>query len=79
MTPSLSEMELLSLKRLAGLLELSDRQTRRLHLAGKLPEPLRIGRAVRWRAIEVKAWMDAGCPSQHEWIHIKQAQENGRR
>ena len=30
--------------------------------AGEIPAPVRIGRQVRWRTDEVKAWLDARCP-----------------
>jgi len=35
--------------------------------AGRLPKPLRIGRAVRWRRAEIEAWIAAGCPPRERW------------
>jgi prophage regulatory protein len=54
-------------QRLAELLGLSLRTIRRLDSSGKLPRPLRIGGAVRWRLSEVNRWVDAGCPDRAEW------------
>lgn len=31
---------------------------------GKMPRPVRIGRSSRWRAEEVRAWVEAGCPNR---------------
>ena len=28
----------------------------------KIPRPVRIGKAVRWRTSEIAAWIDNGCP-----------------
>jgi prophage regulatory protein len=57
--------------RLAELLGLSIRTIRRLDSSGKLPRPLRIGGAVRWRISEVNQWVDAGCPDRAEWDRIR--------
>jgi prophage regulatory protein len=56
---------------LAEILGLSLRSVRRLDASGKLPKPLRIGGAVRWRLSEITAWMDAGCPDRAEWERTK--------
>jgi predicted DNA-binding transcriptional regulator AlpA len=45
----------------AGMLKVSVRTLWRLRSAGQIPEPLRLGGAVRWRLDEVKKWIDAGC------------------
>ena len=40
----------------------------RLRAAGKIgPAAVRLGRAVRYRADEVRAWIDAGCPDARTW------------
>jgi predicted DNA-binding transcriptional regulator AlpA len=51
------ELELLSARDLARLWGISVRTIRRLHRAGKLPRPVRIGRAVRWRKKEIRAFV----------------------
>jgi excisionase family DNA binding protein len=53
---------LISVQDLATILKISTRSVWRLLSAGKLPSPVRIGGAVRWRYDEVKHWIDAGCP-----------------
>lgn len=34
---------------------------------GKIPRPVKIGGATRWRASEIRAWIDAGCPGRGRW------------
>ncbi len=48
-------------------LGLSLRTVRRLDEAGKLPQPRRFGRAVRWPRAELLDWVNAGCPPRDEW------------
>lgn len=57
--------------RLAELLDLSVRTIRRLDSSGKLPRPVRIGGAVRWRMDEIDAWLAAGCPDRKQWESIR--------
>lgn len=47
---------------LAKMLNVSRRSIWRLLSARKMPPPIRIGGAVRWRFDEVKRWIEAGCP-----------------
>ena len=49
------------------LLQLSTRTIDNLKRDGLMPEPIRIGRAVRWNRAELVAWVDAGCPDCTEW------------
>lgn len=53
---------LLSAQTLAQRLAVSVRTLWRLRSSGKLPEPIRLGGAVRWRTADVDAWVAAGCP-----------------
>lgn len=52
---------------LAEVLGLSVRTVRRLDALGKLPRPVRIGGAVRWRREEIDQWLGAGCPDRQTW------------
>ena len=52
---------LITARKLAQLLEVSTRTLWRLRSAGQLPEPMRLGGAVRWRLDEVRAWIAGGC------------------
>lgn len=51
----------------ANLLGISLRHLRALDASGRLPRPIRLGRAVRWNLAELRAWLDAGCPPRAEW------------
>jgi excisionase family DNA binding protein len=52
---------------LARELGISTRTVRRLDLEGKLPGPVRIGRAVRWPRQTIVEWIAAGAPPRREW------------
>ena len=45
----------------ATMLKVSVRTLWRLRSAGQVPEPVRLGGAVRWRLDEVKKWIAGGC------------------
>ena len=51
----------------AELLQISTRTIDQLKREGRMPQPNRIGRAVRWNRSELVAWADAGCPDCNEW------------
>lgn len=51
---------------IARMTRMSTRTLWRLVSAEEMPEPLRIGRSVRWRVDEIKAWIAAGCPTRQE-------------
>jgi excisionase family DNA binding protein len=54
---------LISPKQAAKLLNVSARTLWRMYHGGEMPQPIRIGRAVRWRLDALKKWVDAGCPA----------------
>lgn len=58
---------LVSAQKLASMLQISRRTLSRLVSAGKILQPVRVGRAVRWRLEEVKRWIGRGCPSLADW------------
>jgi predicted DNA-binding transcriptional regulator AlpA len=62
-TPTL----LLSARAAASLCGLGLSTWWRFLSSGKIPDPVRIGRAVRWRREELYGWMEAGCPSRDKW------------
>ncbi|APW58644.1 helix-turn-helix transcriptional regulator [Paludisphaera borealis] len=49
----------------ARMMGVSERTLWRLVSAGRVPTPLRIGRNTRWRAGEVRDWIERGCPASH--------------
>ena len=57
-----SEALLIQAEELAALLNVSERTLWRLLSAGKIPEPVRLGRSTRWRLDEVRQWINDGCP-----------------
>lgn len=58
---------LLDVLMVAVLLGVSRSHVRKLHDSGRLPRPVRLGRAVRWRRDEVVDWIAAGCPPRSRW------------
>lgn len=48
------EQEFLDIKQVASMFGVSTRTIRRLWSSGGLPEPIRIGRAVRWRKLDLE-------------------------
>jgi len=46
----------------ARMMGVSERTLWRLASAGRVPEPVRIGRNTRWRLAEIKEWIECGCP-----------------
>ncbi|MBX3451458.1 MAG: helix-turn-helix domain-containing protein [Planctomycetaceae bacterium] len=57
----------------AQLLDVSERHVWALHASGRLPRPVRLGRAVRWSADELRDWLAAGAPSRDAWEQAKEA------
>ena len=57
----------------AKLLSISERHFYKLHSSGRVPRPIRLGRAVRWRADELRDWLAAGAPSRSQWQSMRKA------
>jgi predicted DNA-binding transcriptional regulator AlpA len=55
----------------ARALSLSRAMVAKLRDQGRLPLPIRLGRSVRWRQSELRAWTEAGCPTLDEWQKLK--------
>jgi len=53
------------------MLSLSKRQIFRLNSCAKIPAPIRIGGAVRWRVDEIRCWIKAGAPDRKTWKQIR--------
>lgn len=51
----------------------------RMHNAGRIPLPVRLGGAVRWRRAELLAWIDAGMPSRQQWLAMSGQSNGGER
>uniref|UniRef100_A0A7C2P0J8 DNA-binding protein n=1 Tax=Schlesneria paludicola TaxID=360056 RepID=A0A7C2P0J8_9PLAN len=65
-TDSGNRVELVSIERLAEMLDVSKRTVQRLMGMGKLPPAIRVGVQWRWRLSDVLEWIDAGCPTPRE-------------
>lgn len=55
----------------AALCKVSLRTWRAWDATGKVPQPLRIGRAVFWRLDELRVWVAAGCPDRETWQSLQ--------
>ena len=56
----------------AVLCSVSLRTWRAWDAAGRIPLPVRVGRATFWRADELRAWVAAGCPDRETWHAIEE-------
>lgn len=64
MTPIEGERAMLTDRDVAARLKVSRSFVWKLHGQGRLPMPIKLGRACRWRRAEVEAWERAGCPAR---------------
>lgn len=53
------ETTLLTTQELADLLKVSTRTISRMKSAGELPEPVMIGRLVRWKRADIETWLSS--------------------
>lgn len=67
-------------KDVADILNVSRAMVHKLRGQGQLPEPVRLGRSVRWRRAELEAWIEQGCPPIDKWRYPKdrRGSEGGR-
>ncbi len=54
----------LSVADVATLLGISERHLWTLNATGRLPAPIRLGKAVRWSTAELRDWLQAGAPTE---------------
>jgi excisionase family DNA binding protein len=52
---------------MAELLGISRAHVWRLHSQGRIPRPVRLGRAVRWDRATIERWLAVGAPSRERW------------
>lgn len=62
-----AEQLALPAKAAAKLLGISERHLWALHSSARIPQPIRLGRSVRWRRAELVEWLDAGAPPRDRW------------
>ncbi|MBN8600628.1 MAG: helix-turn-helix domain-containing protein [Planctomycetes bacterium] len=58
---SLTGVELINASQFARLLGISERSLYRLKNTNQLPPNITLGRSVRWRLSEIRAWIESGC------------------
>jgi excisionase family DNA binding protein len=62
----------------ARLLNVSRNTVSRLVEEGAFPEPVRLGgNIIRWRAEELREWIENDCPSRQRWEEIRQRKREG--
>jgi excisionase family DNA binding protein len=73
-----AEPLLIDMGTLATWLACSRRHAWRMLASGRLPREVRLGHTVRFRAAEVRRWIESGCPPRELW-EARRAAEGGRR
>ena len=63
--------ELLTASDAARLLGVARSTFSRWRNAGRLPAPLWVSERPRWKRSELRAWLDADCPSGDQWEAMK--------
>ena len=56
---------------LAKRLQCTQRHVQNLNAQGRIPSPIKLGRCVRWSAVEIDNWAAAGCPIRDLWETMK--------
>lgn len=70
--------QLLSAKALSKILATSVRSIWRYRSAQALPEPVKVGGAIRWRQSDIEKWVHMGCPNRKEFETFKDMVAGGR-
>lgn len=61
----------LSADEVAAMLGISRAHVWKLASSGRMPRPIRLGRAVRWDRKNLEAWLAAGAPSRDRWEAVR--------
>jgi predicted DNA-binding transcriptional regulator AlpA len=54
-------VEMVNARAAAAIVGVSQRSWWRFVAEGRAPQPIRLGRCVRWRLAEIRAWIAGGC------------------
>jgi len=66
---------LVSAPEAAHLLRISRAHFHALNSSGRLgPVGVKLGRSVRWRTDELRAWVSQGCPPRDRWLAMRRGQ-----
>jgi predicted DNA-binding transcriptional regulator AlpA len=50
-----------------------------MNTAGRVPQPVKLGKSTRWVVSELHEWLAAGCPSRTQWVAMKEARRHAAR
>lgn len=67
-----SQPLLLTALEAATMLKVELRTWRTWYAAGRIPEPVRIGRKTFWRPDDLRGWVAAGCPDRATWAVMQE-------
>lgn len=59
--------KLIDVTKVAKMTATSPRTVHRLNSSGRIPRSLKIGGCLRWRASDIDAWIEMGCPRRAEF------------
>ena len=62
---------LLNTRELGDILNVSKRTIYRLNSSGKIPSPIRINGAVRWRESDIEQWIQLDCIDRKSFENMK--------
>jgi predicted DNA-binding transcriptional regulator AlpA len=66
-TASLAEdFRLITAKELAAMLDISIRTIWRRRSDGSMPSPVKVGRSIRWRLLDIRNWIAKGCTLRND-------------
>jgi predicted DNA-binding transcriptional regulator AlpA len=63
---------------LAKMLDRSLTAIRRDDKAGRIPKPITLGGARKWRVAEIEQWVQASCPRRSAWEATYRPSRSGR-
>ncbi len=69
----------LTAREVASALGVSERHVWGMNHNGRLPEPVRFGKAVRWVKADIEAWLAAGAPMRDRWLASESDSSKGVR
>lgn len=64
---------LIGTRGVARMLNVSQRHIERLDASQRIPKPVWIGRAKRWRLGDIERWLDLDCPDRASWETLQRS------
>ena len=72
-----ADCQLLDVRDVAALLKVSVRQIWKLVASGRLPQPVRLGRSVRWLSADIGLFVLSGC-NMEKYQAARQEMQNAK-